>query len=205
MSYWYIATATPLILCSVIALALILERTATLGLLRGASRRTKQMVLDRLAQEGPDATGAEIRQLRPFYLEALDILIANADQERALRDESASTVMVEVSSRLRRNLTALTTIAVLAPMFGLLGTVAGLMRAFRDIGLTTGPVNPAVVADGLWQALATTAAGLVIAAFCIVFNALFESRVKRALTNAGIILNRLSLAYDGAAFREKAK
>ncbi len=73
---------------------------------------------------------------------------------------------VEVS-HLGRFVEVLGTIAAVSPLLGLLGTVVGMIDVFRtvvaDVGEVAGPVNPASLANGIWAALLTTAAGLSVA------------------------------------------
>jgi biopolymer transport protein ExbB len=54
-------------------------------------------------------------------------------------------------------------IAVVSPLLGLLGTVLGMITAFQDIAAQAGPIGPALLAEGVWQAMLTTAVGLCIA------------------------------------------
>ena len=71
--------------------------------------------------------------------------------------------LLEERQRLCRYLRLLQLIGVLAPMLGLLGTVLGMVAMFADIAAVDQPVTPALLADGLWQALYTTIWGLFIA------------------------------------------
>jgi biopolymer transport protein ExbB len=65
--------------------------------------------------------------------------------------------------QLEKNISYLATVAALAPMVGFLGTVTGLIQAFMKIAHLQGNVNPAALADGIYEAMITTAAGLIIA------------------------------------------
>jgi biopolymer transport protein ExbB len=68
--------------------------------------------------------------------------------------------------RLEKNLNALATIAHISPLLGLLGTVTGMLRCFQIIqqkATTLNPVNPGDLAGGIWEALITTVAGLIVA------------------------------------------
>lgn len=65
--------------------------------------------------------------------------------------------------QLEKNIPYLATIAALAPMVGFLGTVTGLIQAFMKISQLQGNVNPAALADGIYEAMITTAAGLIVA------------------------------------------
>jgi biopolymer transport protein ExbB len=68
--------------------------------------------------------------------------------------------------KLEKNLTTLATVAHISPLLGLLGTVTGLVRCFQVIQIkasSSTPVNPGDLAGGIWEALITTVAGLIIA------------------------------------------
>ena len=60
-------------------------------------------------------------------------------------------------------LNSLDTVTQVAPMFGLIGTVTGMVQTFRTVAELQGQVNPSVLAGGIWEALLTTVAGLMIA------------------------------------------
>lgn len=68
---------------------------------------------------------------------------------------------IEVN-RLEKSLAYLATIAGAAPMIGFLGTVAGMIKAFMTIAQFEGSVSPSLLADGIYQAMITTAAGLIV-------------------------------------------
>jgi len=65
--------------------------------------------------------------------------------------------------RIERKLVILATVAHITPLLGLLGTVSGMINSFKSIVNNPGPVNPSILAQGIWEALITTAAGLVVA------------------------------------------
>lgn len=65
--------------------------------------------------------------------------------------------------QLEKNVPYLATIAALSPMVGFLGTVTGMIQAFMKIAQLQGNVNPAALADGIYEAMITTAAGLIVA------------------------------------------
>lgn len=190
---WSIATATPLLLCSLIALTLIVERTVKLSRL---PRLTAQKQAELLSTSN-NLSLQDAKQLleneAPFYAIAAHQLFRYEHESKSLRDEAVMLALENHSAELRAKLSALATIGSLAPMVGLLGTIIGLMRSFHDIGLSQGPVEPAVVADGLWQALSTTAVGMIIAVFCLLFNAMFNSFIRRNLVAASTVLGELSI------------
>jgi len=189
---WQIATGIPLLLCSVLALSLITERALFLWRQKDLSQADYETALEHIAAAETEKAITELVTAAPFYSQALTLMEKEQASPKAARDEQVSTLMVMFNGRLRQRLNGLATIASLAPMLGLLGTIIGLMRAFQKIGEHSGPVEPSLVANGLWQALSTTAAGIIIAAFCILAHSLFSSKIKKMMTRSQFILNRLS-------------
>lgn len=82
-------------------------------------------------------------------------------------------------TRLARHLRLLDVIAMTSPLLGLLGTVLGMIQAFRDLELAGGGANAAALAGGVWQALLTTAMGLIVAIPAGVAAGLMSARVDR--------------------------
>jgi len=186
----------PLFACSVIALALIADRGLVLARLRGLDSRSEMNVRRVAVEQGAEAALEAVASERPFYATAAKVLKENLHAEKHLREEAASLELQAAGRDLSRRLTALTTIAGLAPLLGLLGTVIGLMVAFQALEGTTGPVEPGIVAGGLWQAMTTTVIGLVIAVPCLVFHAWFRSRIRYRMADAAALLTTLSLEAD---------
>nr|WP_321441272.1 MotA/TolQ/ExbB proton channel family protein [uncultured Hyphomonas sp.] len=186
----------PLFACSVIALALIADRGLALARLQGLDSRSEMNVRRIVVEQGAEAALEAVASERPFYATAAKVLKENLHADKLLREEAASLELQAAGQELSRRLTALTTIAGLAPLLGLLGTVIGLMVAFQALEGTTGPVEPGIVAGGLWQAMTTTVIGLVIAVPCLVFHAWFRSRIRYRMTDAAALLTTLSLEAD---------
>ncbi|WP_321489885.1 MotA/TolQ/ExbB proton channel family protein [uncultured Hyphomonas sp.] len=186
----------PLFACSIIALALIADRALALLSLKGLGRQAEQSVRRIATEKGAAAALAEVEAARPFYAAAAGVLNENLHADKHLREEAASLELQAAGRELSRRLTGLTTIAGLAPLLGLLGTVIGLMVAFQALEGTSGPVEPGIVAGGLWQAMIPTVIGLVIAVPCLVCHAWFRSRIRYRMADAAALLTSLSLAAD---------
>ncbi|MEM9146548.1 MAG: MotA/TolQ/ExbB proton channel family protein [Pseudomonadota bacterium] len=86
----------------------------------------------------------------------------------------------EELERMRRHLRTLEVIAMVSPLLGLLGTVLGMIQSFQELELAGGSANAAVLAGGIWQALLTTAAGLIVAIPAAIAANLLSARVDRA-------------------------
>lgn len=94
-------------------------------------------------------------------------------REEALRHGAA--LLEDLRSWLR----PLETIASLAPLLGLFGTVLGMIEAFRQMELAGSRVDPSVLSGGIWEALLTTAAGLAVAIPAVMLLTWLERRVER--------------------------
>lgn len=193
---WTIFTATPLAVCSIFAIALILERTVFYMQVKSINAQSLVEFEKKLYENTPMALIKSLREKNLDFDQALETLSRYKNANKTIRDEATQIEMQSVSRRYRKNFSGILTIAALAPMAGLLGTVVGLMRSFHSIGLTKGSVDPALLAGGLWQALSTTAAGLIIAGLCIFFHAVFSSKARRSMHDASTVLNKLSLALS---------
>lgn len=126
-------------------------------------------------------------------------------EERQINKEEIQESIQEASllevPELERNLPVLATVAVVSPLFGLLGTVTGMINAFTTIALE-GTGDPQQLAGGISQALLTTAGGLTIAIPCLIFYQLFDSWVNRYVLEieqvSTEIVNQLIIGQAGS-------
>ncbi|MCD9149664.1 MotA/TolQ/ExbB proton channel family protein [Pseudophaeobacter flagellatus] len=88
-------------------------------------------------------------------------------------------------------------IAMVAPLLGLLGTVLGMIQSFQELELAQGAADASVLAGGIWQALLTTAAGLVVAIPAAIAAGLFAARIDRAAQMIESAVGQLMLADHG--------
>lgn len=173
----------PLVFCSIVAVALILERL---------------VVLSRLPKV--DGSGAPAEPVGG----AVRLLEANRDVDRGTRNELLSVWLDGYGKRVEARLKWLSLIAAIAPMLGLLGTVLGMTQAFQSIADHTGPVSPQILSGGLWEAMLTTLVGMTIAIVVLVFNHIFRSIAGGHLDAVAAELNRRSMAIDGVRFEAAA-
>ncbi|MEC9487680.1 MAG: MotA/TolQ/ExbB proton channel family protein [Prosthecochloris sp.] len=80
--------------------------------------------------------------------------------------------------RLNRNLHLIELVSRTAPLVGLLGTVLGMVDAFRNVAGSGGPADPAMLAGGIWEALLTTAAGLSVALPAMILHHFLEEKAN---------------------------
>ena len=124
------------------------------------------------------------------------ILLSHKNHPRKLRDEIITLELGKARAPYDRGLVMLRLIAALAPLCGLLGTILGIIDAFRVIAITTNPVTPNMIADGLWEALLTTAIGLMIALPAVIAASFLIAWRNRILGNILSSLNALSVNFD---------
>lgn len=167
----------PIMLTSVIALAIAIERFVTL---RRASIDTREfmdtmrtMLRQNRVQEAIEVCG-ETPGIVARIVKAglLKYNRSKSDIREAIEDAAH----LEVPS-LERYMSALATCASVAPLLGLLGTVQGMIKAFAKIQELQGQVNPSDLAEGIGNALITTAAGLTVAIPTLVVYNYFVSRI----------------------------
>lgn len=121
----------------------------------------------------------------------------NKKLSKSIRDELLSFRLSDLQSKLTHGIHLLRIVAVLSPMLGLLGTVIGMIKAFKDIAAQTGPVVPAMIAEGLWSAMLTTAYGLSIALPCLFAAFLYSRIAEKRLGLFQKHLNTESLKLEG--------
>ena len=92
---------------------------------------------------------------------------------------------------LGRHVRLLEIIGMVAPLLGLLGTVLGMIAAFRELSMAGGAADASLLAGGIWQALLTTAAGLIVAIPATVAAGLFTTRVDAAAQHMEEVAGRL--------------
>ena len=92
-------------------------------------------------------------------------------------------------SKLEKGLPVLATVAGIAPLLGFLGTVTGMISAFMTIQDLQGQANPADLAGGIWEALITTAFGLMVGIPALAFYNYFLSSVKKTVGEMETVAN----------------
>ncbi|HLQ85485.1 MAG TPA: MotA/TolQ/ExbB proton channel family protein [Salinisphaeraceae bacterium] len=170
----------PIILCSLLALAIILERLWVLRRSYVLPRSLTGQLPAFAASEPP--YWLDIGQLRGHSPlgQVWAVALAFRDANENVRRERVEEAGRRVAHDLERYLSTLGTIAAISPLLGLLGTVAGMIQVFTAMTLH-GAGNPQALAGGISQALLTTAAGLCVAIPALIAYRLFQRRVDELL------------------------
>ena len=170
----------PLVACSILALALILERFLSLKTAKVAPPKLldEALAVSRASVPSPDVVSQLEQNSALGEVLASGFRALNSDPRCSEADLRASMEQTgrAVAHRLERYLNALATIASAAPLLGLLGTVIGMIEIFGSQA-PTGASNPALLAHGISIALYNTAFGLIIAIPALMFYRYFRGRV----------------------------
>ena len=179
----------PLIACSILALALIIERFIALKTARVAPPKLldEAMTVSSKGVPGPDVVAQLAQNSALGEVLASGLRTLNSEPQATEEDVRASMESTgrAVAHRLEKYLNALATIASAAPLLGLFGTVIGMIEIFgsQGGGNTMSGGNPAQLAHGISIALYNTAFGLIIAIPTLIFWRYFRSRVDDYLLN----------------------
>ncbi|MEN0038686.1 MAG: MotA/TolQ/ExbB proton channel family protein [Cellvibrio sp.] len=172
----------PLLGCSLVVIAISAERYWTLNPAKIAPKTLLAQVWSWIKNNQLDATKLrELKQSSPLgYILAAGL--SNSKHGRDVMKDSVQEAANKVIHDLERYISALGTIANLAPLLGLLGTVLGMIEIFNGILLNgTGSTN--VLAGGISIALYTTVAGLVVAIPATVSHKFFQRRIDGIVVN----------------------
>lgn len=166
----------PIIICSILVLGIGGERYWTLNPQKIAPRHLLAQVWSWIKNNQLDAAKLrELKQGSPLG-RILAVGLSNSRHGRDVMKDSIQEAANQVIHDMERYLTALSTIANIAPLLGLLGTVIGMIKVFTAIMLQ-GTGNAAVLAGGISEALITTAAGLTVAIPAMILHRFFQRRV----------------------------
>ncbi len=158
------ALMIPITLCSLVWLMFLVERLNALQRKKAVPQELVRMVKEASAQRPLDR--ASLRAKLDAYPSAAAVVVRAAlDRLELTRDEIEKGVNNAAQREiylLRRNLRVFAIISSVAPLLGLLGTVTGLVQAFREVAIS-GLGSGAALAPGIYQALITTVGGLVVA------------------------------------------
>ena len=188
----------PLVACSILALALVIERFISLKTVKIAPPKLLEEVLSvaRTSVPGPDVVtqleqNSALGEVLASGFRALNTNPRCSEDELRSSMEGAGRM---VAHRLERYLSALATIASAAPLMGLFGTVVGMIEIFgsqTSPGGATGG-NPAQLAHGISIALYNTAFGLIVAIPSLIFWRYFRARVDEYLLTLELASERLA-------------
>jgi biopolymer transport protein ExbB len=207
----------PLLICSLIAIAIIIERILTVMRIPNEEPAEAELNAAEEVLKTQGETGAveSFRQgsgpLNYIFAALLKryetLVLENRTDTEDMRQELITVTEESGVEYLGRWLSALGTIGVIAPLIGLLGTITGMINAFEAIA-RSGAGDPAAVAIGISQALLTTATGLIVALPAIVFHRYLSGRADRAFKKLELychaFANTLLVRYEAGEHQKQA-
>jgi biopolymer transport protein ExbB len=172
MTMWF------LLACAVLGLAIILERLYTiLFRMRVNVKKFTPQLIETIDKDGVKA-GIELCDKTPSPVaKVLKSALEKASQGTEVMEDAIVRSGASELAFLDRGMALLAGLTTVAPFFGFLGTVTGMIGAFQAVA-ALGEVEPTVVASGISEALITTQAGLIIAAPLAIVHILLSSRVN---------------------------
>jgi biopolymer transport protein ExbB len=186
-----------LLLCSVLVVAYSLERlVAYMKIGRvdlGALERIKQFIRQGQIKEAVNVCGRN----PGFTTRALEVALNAASFPREEMESIFALYRMKLQGLLSRNLNVFGTLSFIAPLLGLLGTVLGVIQAFRDLALS-GSGGPTIVAAGIAEALIATACGIGVAVPSAVIYNWFTSRQRVIVQQYDLLSQEIAiLVYTG--------
>jgi biopolymer transport protein ExbB len=172
----------PIMLCSIVAIAIVIERFWTLSAARIIPKYVLAQVWTWLKNDQLDSSKLRELRLSSPLGQILAAGLLSSRYGRAAMIDSIGQTAAQVVHDMERYLNTLGTIAAITPLLGLLGTVVGMIRVFNEIMLQ-GTGNANALAGGISEALITTAAGLTVAIPTYMFHRFFARRVDFLVIN----------------------
>jgi len=181
----------PLLLCSVLAVAVTIERTWYLLRSRVDTEDLMEDIKLALGQ-GKVLEAMQIAKKSKGPVAAImSAGIAYYDKEREEIKERIEEVGKEEVFKMERRMSILDTVVTISPLLGLLGTVIGIIKSFNVMAALEGISQPAALSSGIAEALITTAAGLLIAIPTMVFYSYLISIIDRTTADMNKRSNEL--------------
>ncbi len=194
----------PILLCSIIAMAIIAERFWSLRKARIAPDDLVMRVWQWQKEGRLDAERVHYLRVGSPLGMILATGLLNRKHSREVMKESIEEVGRHVAHELERFLNTLGTIASISPLLGLLGTVIGMIKVFTVITVQ-GVGDPSVLSEGISEALLTTAAGLSVAIPSLMFHRYFQGRVNDLIVTMEQEALKMVEAMHGLRAREAAR
>jgi len=187
-----------MMICSIIMVSYALERFwafMKVGSLDAAlAERIKQCVRQGQIKEAIALCGKN----QGFITHSLEVALNAAHFPREEMESIFALYRMKLQGMLNKHLAVFGTFAFIGPLLGLLGTVLGVIRAFRDLALS-GSGGPTIVAAGIAEALIATAVGIGVAVTSALLYNYFTARVRSIVTSYDLLSQEVAiLVYTGS-------
>ena len=177
----------PILLCSIISVAVLFER---LFFLRRSRIVSNPDLILHLAQKGSwGEIAKEVKKNDDLFSRILDLVLADTTDEDPVK--VTEMYAKKVSSDIYRWISVPGVMATISPLLGLLGTVLGMIKIFTRFTEAGG--NPMILAGGIWEALITTAAGLTVAIPSLIIYRFLNYKADERLADLEFVLEKVLL------------
>ncbi len=171
----------PLLLCSLVSCACIVERLSYWRSLQSESKSGIKNIMTAYQELSDDY---ETLLEEYSYLPLANVLIKALSYQANSTDQfhlALSSSMQRINPKITRFNSIFSTIISVSPLLGLLGTILGLIRSFSSLTIGTSSLNSDQVTGGISEALISTATGLVISIFTLLFANYFQGLARREI------------------------
>lgn len=181
-----------LLLISIITIGIIILKFIQFAMLKLNNTSFVSTVLDALLSNSNDEVVISSLEYNrhPIAVTMLQTINMVKNGNKNLHDNIQIIGNIELI-RLRVYVSWLDTIAHIAPMVGLLGTVIGMIKAFHELSLAGTQVDITTLSTGIWEALITTAFGLVISVVALIAVNIFETQIEKTKENMSMAIGKL--------------
>lgn len=173
----------PLLLCSLITVAVSIERFLIFQGFNSDAGNLLARVKKKINEEGFEKAERLCRKAKGPVADIVAVGLHVRSKPLSEKEKIISIAGSREIRRIGKRVKTLGIIAHVAPLLGLLGTVTGMIRAFREIQGLGGYVDSSVLAGGIWEALITTAAGLAIAIPAMLAYHYFEGEIEKVTSD----------------------
>ncbi len=181
---------------SLISITIIVMKAVKFSSVLSGKKRI-EAALAQVQQRQNDMAMQELKSRSPAerVLEYAIAAVQNRIPQNVLEYEVERRGNAEIEI-LNRGIRVLEIIALISPLLGLLGTVLGMIQSFQELEMAEGAANASVLAGGIWQALLTTAVGLVVAIPAAIGASMFSATVERVAHRIETSAGRLYLLVN---------
>ena len=174
-----------ILFASVLSLGVAVERWMALWNVSAESRALSDVISRHLLRGDVPSARAAAERSPALMADLFRVAFERLEHTRGVTPALEAAVereRAQLGLRLKKNLWILATVGATTPFVGLFGTVAGIMRSFRDLGIDVsagGTGGSAAVMTGISEALVSTAAGILVAVLAVVLYNYFQARISR--------------------------
>ncbi len=166
----------PLLFCSITSLSCILERFYYWAMIDWHNKNTLEIIIEKFIKY-PNDSIKFLKKNKNYPLSRILIKVSDYKNQDSESFHLALTFAIQSSIKdIKKFDNLFSTIITISPLLGLLGTILGLIKSFALLDLGKGDINAIGVTGGISEALVSTAAGLIVAIFTLLFANYFKSQ-----------------------------